>query len=112
IGPFKQMASAFDIDCHTADEIIIVGYSFGDDHINDAVRQGKKAIPSVKITVITPAKDGKDKTDWQRKVMFEILSHVERITNSAHFRQYKTAICFQTWKQYIETYLQNRQSHP
>ena len=120
LSPFKQMASAFDIDCHTADEIIIVGYSFGDDHINDAVRQGKKANPSVKITVITPAKDGKDKRDWQRKVMFEILSHIERITNfvfedhinSAHSGQYKTAICFQTWRQYIETYLQNRQSHP
>lgn len=120
LTPFKQMAAAFDIDCHMADEIIIIGYSFGDDHINDTIRQAKKANPSVKITIITPAKYKKDKIEWQRKVMFEILSHVERITdfvfedhiNSAHSRQYKTAICFQTWRQYIETYLQNRQPDP
>lgn len=113
LTPFKQMAYAFDVDCHTADEIIIIGYSFGDDHINDTIRQAKKANQSVKITVITPAKDENDNRNWQRKVMFEILSHVERITNfvfeshinSAHSKQYKTTICFQTWRQYIEAYL-------
>src|SRR5690606_29395912 len=49
LTPFKQMAAAFDIDCHMADEIIVVGYSFGDDHINDTIRQAKKQIHQLEL---------------------------------------------------------------
>lgn len=35
---FKQMQAAFDRDCCFADELIIVGYSFGDEHINGSVK--------------------------------------------------------------------------
>jgi len=120
LTPFKQMASAFDIDCHTADEIIVVGYSFGDEHINDTIRQAKKANQSVKIIVITPADNREKQKYWQRKVLFEILSHIEGIKefvfedqlNSVRSSQYRTTIYFQTWKHYIETYLQNHEAYP
>ncbi|SFS32980.1 SIR2 family protein [Sphingobacterium wenxiniae] len=117
LTPFKQMASAFDIDCHTADEIVIVGYSFGDDHINDTIRQAKKANPLLKIIIITPASSKECQKHWQRKVLFEILSHIASIKdfvfenqlNSVHSKQYYTTIYFQTWKEYM---VSNLQSHP
>lgn len=57
LSPLRQMTSAFDMDCYTADEMIIVGYSFGDEHINDIIRQAKKENSNLKIKIIDPSFD-------------------------------------------------------
>ncbi len=42
ITPFKQMQSSFDRDCCFADEIYLIGYSFGDEHINTSIKTALK----------------------------------------------------------------------
>ena len=54
ISPFKQMQSAFDKDCCLADEIYIIGYSFGDEHINSSLRTAVKHNQKLKIIIVDP----------------------------------------------------------
>lgn len=54
ISPFRQLFAAFDRDCIIADEIYIVGYSFGDEHVNDIIRNAKKTNQKIKVTIIDP----------------------------------------------------------
>lgn len=62
ITPFKQMQAAFDKDCCFADEIYIVGYSLGDEHINESIKTAIRHNPDVKISIVDPffIKNGKD----------------------------------------------------
>lgn len=55
LSPFRQMLSSFDQDCYEADEIVVCGYSFGDEHINDILRNAKKYNPKTRVTVIDPS---------------------------------------------------------
>lgn len=68
LSPFRQMLSAFDRDCIVADEIIIIGYSFGDEHINDIIRNARKYNPKSKLVVIDPAFD-------DRQFVYGFTSH-------------------------------------
>ena len=52
--PFKQMQSAFDKDCCFADTIYIVGYSFGDEHINETIRTTLENNAKATIIIIDP----------------------------------------------------------
>ncbi len=54
LTPFKQMQSAFDADCCLADTIMIIGYSFGDEHINYTLKSALRYNPSVKIVIVDP----------------------------------------------------------
>ncbi|HPH30725.1 MAG TPA: SIR2 family protein [Chitinophagaceae bacterium] len=54
ITPLKQMQSAFDKDCCFADEIFIIGYSFGDEHINESIKTAIRHNNDVKITIVDP----------------------------------------------------------
>lgn len=54
ITPFKQMQAAFDKDCSFADQIYIIGYSLGDEHINESIKTAIRHNPAVKITIIDP----------------------------------------------------------
>lgn len=62
LSPFRQMMSAFDMDCYTADELIIIGYSFGDEHINDIIRQARKVNTDLKIKIVDPGFEVKKST--------------------------------------------------
>lgn len=53
-SPLKQMQAAFDRDCCFADEIYIIGYSFGDEHINESIKTALRHNENVKITIIDP----------------------------------------------------------
>jgi hypothetical protein len=55
ITPFKQMQSAFDRDCCFADEIYIIGYSFGDEHINQSIKTAIRYNKNVKIIIVDPS---------------------------------------------------------
>jgi len=54
LTPFKQMQAAFDKDCTFADHIYIVGYSLGDEHINESIKTAIRHNPCVKITIVDP----------------------------------------------------------
>jgi len=53
-SPFRQMFSAFDRDCFEVGRLYIVGYSFGDEHINDIVRNARKYNNKLEIVLIDP----------------------------------------------------------
>jgi hypothetical protein len=72
LSPFRQMLSAFDRDCIEADEIFIIGYSYGDEHINDIIRNARKYNSKCKITLINPSFD-------DEKIMFDFLLHWESL---------------------------------
>lgn len=55
ITPLKQMQAAFDRDCCFADEIIVVGYSLGDEHINESIKTAMRHNHALKITFINPS---------------------------------------------------------
>ncbi len=54
ITPFKQMQSSFDRDCCFADIIYIIGYSFGDEHINASLRSAMRYNQKLKMIVVDP----------------------------------------------------------
>jgi hypothetical protein len=55
VTPFKQMHSSFDRDCCFADELIVIGYSFGDTHINSSINAALNYNPGLKLYIIDPA---------------------------------------------------------
>lgn len=70
ITPFRQMKYAFDRDCITANEIYIVGYSYGDEHINSALGEALRNNPDVKLIFVDP---GFQKIDT--KIIIASLGH-------------------------------------
>jgi hypothetical protein len=54
ITPFRQMQSTFDRDCCLAEHIYIIGYSFGDEHINTSIKTALRYNDKVKITIVDP----------------------------------------------------------
>ncbi len=54
ITPFKQMQAAFDKDCFFSEEIYIIGYSFGDEHINATLRTALRHNDKLKIIIVDP----------------------------------------------------------
>lgn len=54
-SPFRQMLSAFDRDCIEADKLFIIGYSYGDEHINDIIRNARKFNSKMEIVVVNPS---------------------------------------------------------
>ncbi|MES2373427.1 MAG: SIR2 family protein [Bacteroidota bacterium] len=78
LSPIRQMLSSFDRDCLEADEIFLVGYSYGDEHINEIVRNAKKYNADIKLTLINPCFDDK-------KFMMDFILHWGRV----NFRIYQ-----------------------
>jgi hypothetical protein len=52
LSPFRQMQSAFDKDCIFADHIFVVGYSLGDEHINQSIKTALRYNKNVKLIII------------------------------------------------------------
>lgn len=52
LSPYKQMQASFDRDCLNADNIFIIGYSFGDEHINESIKMALIFNPNFKIHII------------------------------------------------------------
>ncbi|HRH60781.1 MAG TPA: SIR2 family protein, partial [Chitinophagaceae bacterium] len=77
ISPFRQMFSAFDRDCFEADKLFIIGYSFGDEHINDIIRNSRKYNTHVEIILVNPVFD-------DRKFMVDFLLHWGRYSGQIY----------------------------
>lgn len=54
LTPFRQFHSAFDKDCYTADRITTVGYSFNDEHVNEAIKIALRYNDNLKVEIIDP----------------------------------------------------------
>jgi len=54
-SPFRQMLSAFDRDCIEADKLFLIGYSYGDEHINDIIRNARKFNSKMEMVVVNPS---------------------------------------------------------
>ncbi len=52
LTPFRQFHSAFDKDCLTAEKITIVGYSFNDEHVNEALKIALRYNKNLKIEIV------------------------------------------------------------
>ena len=84
IAPFRQMQAAFDKDCMMADNLIVVGYSFGDFHINSSIVTALRNNNKVRLHFIDPAyeeRDGKKGYDLLVKRLidsFPDVFHFER----------------------------------
>lgn len=50
--PFKQMQSAFDRDCIKSDILFIIGYSFGDEHINESIKAALQFNRALQIVIV------------------------------------------------------------
>ncbi|HEY4196087.1 MAG TPA: SIR2 family protein [Mucilaginibacter sp.] len=57
ISPFRQFFSALDRDCLEAEELYLIGYSYGDEHVNDIIRNARRYNPEMRITLINPGFD-------------------------------------------------------
>ncbi|MBN2890555.1 MAG: SIR2 family protein [Bacteroidales bacterium] len=55
LTPFRQFHSSFDNDCYTADKITIVGYSFNDEHVNEAIKIALRYNNNLKIEIVDPS---------------------------------------------------------
>lgn len=55
LTPFRQFHSSFDNDCYTADKIIIVGYSFNDEHVNETIKIALRYNNILKIEIVAPS---------------------------------------------------------
>lgn len=62
ITPFKQMHSSFDRDCCNGEKVYIIGYSFGDEHINESLKTALRYNKALKMIIIDPSfiKNGLD----------------------------------------------------
>jgi hypothetical protein len=72
ISPFRQIQSAFDRDCIETNKMYIVGYSFGDAHINESIKSLLINCPETQITIIDPY-FRENKLD--EKISLDILSN-------------------------------------
>lgn len=69
ITPFKQMQSAFDRDCCFADELYIIGYGLGDEHINESIKTAIRHNENLKIVFVDPYFQ-KNELDFQTAIRF------------------------------------------
>ena len=73
--PFRQMQAAFDKDCCLADNIYIIGYSFGDEHINETLRTTLENNRKVNIFIVDP---NFTKDDFDLHVLLKIFGVSDR----------------------------------
>ena len=62
-GPFLQLRHEFEKRLMATNRLLVVGYSFGDDHLNSIVRRWVATRTSAKMVIIDPGK-----VDWSKDV--------------------------------------------
>jgi len=74
ITPFKQMQAAFDRDCTLADEVYVIGYSFGDEHINESLKTALRHNRKLRVTIVDP-QFIKNKMDYELAIRLFSFMH-------------------------------------
>lgn len=54
LSPFKQMQFSFERDCLDTGKIHIIGYSFGDEHINQCLKTALRYNPDLGLEIVDP----------------------------------------------------------
>jgi hypothetical protein len=72
-GPFLDLLQALDDELALARELIVVGYSFRDDHINEAIRRWINGLATRTLTVIDP---GIPEGEWAEGFLGELMVHL------------------------------------
>jgi hypothetical protein len=54
LSPFKQMQFSFERDCMATDKLYVLGYSFGDEHINQCLKTALRYNMQLKIEIVDP----------------------------------------------------------
>lgn len=96
VAPFKQMQYSFDKDCFITDEIVIVGYSFGDNHINSSLKLALQYNQNIRITLIDPCYSSKDGYDKLIKNIINIIPEIaiNKELSLKYSNNNKTCECF------------------
>ena len=74
ISPFKQMHFAFDRDCFVANKIYIIGYSFGDEHINECIKIALRHNENLILEIIDP---NFIKNKFDEKLLLTLFQYIE-----------------------------------
>lgn len=109
IAPFRQMFSAFDRDCFEATKIFLIGYSLGDEHINDIIRNARRYNTAVEITIVTPNFNEKDELDFFYNFLICWGVDLEAIVKlngnfDKIFELYKINIVKSTFEDFLESF--------
>lgn len=96
--PFSFGLSAFMADCNLCDELVVIGYSFSDPHINSIIRNFIQIGSKTMIIV--------DKKDWQEieKVLtteFKVVFPFHENKTGAYNEQYKIQISSKGFLEYM-----------
>jgi hypothetical protein len=75
-SPFRQMQAAFDRDCIFCERLIIVGYSFGDEHINSSIKTALKENENLSIDIVDPSFK---KDEFDLMVILKIFTASDRM---------------------------------
>jgi hypothetical protein len=78
-GPFLSLLAEFEQQLAGARELIIIGYSFRDDHINETIRQWTTEDESRTITVVDPQLDPANPPSPRRGFQGELLNSLNRM---------------------------------
>ncbi|MCK9401444.1 MAG: SIR2 family protein [Bacteroidales bacterium] len=68
LTPFRQMQATFDRDCLTAENLYIIGYSFGDEHINFSIKTALEYNQNLIIHLIDPIYDETEGKDGYKRL--------------------------------------------
>lgn len=105
LSPFRQYFSVFDMDLLKSDELIIIGYSFGDEHINDMINKARSSNQNLKIEIIDPSFDFKSfSMNHLRKWYWinDFLDHKKLDEKTTFYKQANLYVFKCGFKQYLE----------
>lgn len=111
ITPFKQMHSAFDRDCCNVKKIYIVGYSFGDEHINECIKTALRHNKGLKLEIVDPSFISSNLDKKLNLTIFQFVENVQlnpRKIDDNKFSYFKDRVIVYTLK--FKDYLEQKSS--
>lgn len=75
LSPFKQMQFSFERDCLETEKLYIIGYSFGDEHINQCIKNALRYNINLKIEIVDPDFINKDMDYLLSITLFQYLEN-------------------------------------
>lgn len=103
--PFRQMQSAFDKDCILADKITIVGYSWNDEHINEAIKIAFQENQNLKIEIVDPNFINNKMDETFAMKLFPILDdslHSDATNKRYSFLNERIVVCTKFFSDYLK----------
>jgi hypothetical protein len=82
LSPYRQMFSAFDKDCTNADKLFIIGYSFGDEHINLSIKTAIEANLNLKIYIVDPIYNEDENSGGYDRLQVQFMNVFSNLINN------------------------------